>query len=60
MTRGPCTFRQQDVTRALKASVAAGVKIARIEIDKGGKIVLVTEEKSGPTDPTTNEWDAVK
>jgi hypothetical protein len=27
MTRGPCTFRQQDITRALRAVKAAGVHV---------------------------------
>jgi hypothetical protein len=50
MTRASSTFRQQDVTRALKAVTAAGVDIARIEIDKAGKIVIVTtnESQGGP------------
>jgi hypothetical protein len=30
------------VTRAVKAVTAAGVNIARVEIDKSGKIVIVT------------------
>jgi hypothetical protein len=51
MARASSTFRQQDVTRALKAVTAAGVDIARIEIDKAGKIVIVTtneESQGGP------------
>ena len=42
MARAPSTFRQSDVTRAVKAVAAAGVNIARVEIDKSGKIVIVT------------------
>jgi len=60
MARAPSTFRQQDVTRAVKAVSAAGVHIARIEIDKTGKIVIITAD---PTDPAemneANEWDRV-
>ena len=61
MPRAPSTFRQQDVTRAVKAVAAAGVHIARIEIDKAGKIVIIT---AGVTDQPgetmeANEWDRV-
>ena len=59
MARAPSTFRQQDVTRAVKAVSAAGVHIARIEIDKTGKIVIIT---AGPINQPgkmreANEWD---
>jgi hypothetical protein len=33
MTRSASTFRQADVTKAIKGTVAAGVDIARVEID---------------------------
>jgi hypothetical protein len=59
MSRGPATFKQQDLSRALKAVVTAGVKVARIEIDRAGKIVLVTSEMAQAV-PEANEWDAVK
>jgi hypothetical protein len=42
MARGPTTFRQRDVTAAIKAAAAAGLLVARVEIDKSGKIVIVT------------------
>jgi hypothetical protein len=61
MARAPSTFRQQDVTRAVKAVTAAGVHIARVEIDKAGKITIITGDGAGqPADlPEANEWDRV-
>ncbi len=41
MARGSCTFKQGDVTKAVKAVVAAGVNVARVEIDKNGRIVVI-------------------
>jgi hypothetical protein len=61
MARTPSTFRQQDVTRAVKAVTAAGVHIARIEIDKAGKIVIIATDAAGqPAQiPEANEWDRI-
>jgi hypothetical protein len=42
MARAPSTFRQQDVTRAVKAVAAAGVDILRVEVARDGRIVIVT------------------
>jgi hypothetical protein len=42
MSRGQQTFKQRDVTKALKATVKAGIAVERVEIDKNGKIVIVT------------------
>jgi hypothetical protein len=54
MVRAASTFRQRDVTRAVKAVAAAGVSIARVEIDKAGRIVIVTGQ-SGPQDDLDRE-----
>jgi hypothetical protein len=62
MTRAPSTFRQQDVTKAVKAVAAAGVHIARVEIDKAGKIVIITTdatENQSSESAEVNEWDRV-
>jgi hypothetical protein len=61
-TRGRCTFRQRDLTRALRATVAAGIELRRIEIDTGGKIILVPgKPRESPRDSGDqhNEWDTV-
>jgi hypothetical protein len=42
VARGRCTFRQQDATRAARAALAAGLEVQRIEIDRDGKITVVT------------------
>jgi len=62
MPRAPSTFRQQDVTRAVKAVTAAGVHIARVEIDKTGKIVIIAADTAERSDGKTkaNEWDRVR
>jgi hypothetical protein len=43
MGRGPSTFKKEDVTRAVRAAIAAGIQVQRVEIDPAtGKIVIVT------------------
>ena len=60
MAKGACTFRQRDVTAAVKAVVAAGIEVARVEIDKAGKMVIVAgkaAETAEATGQDFNEWD---
>ncbi|MGH6865671.1 MAG: hypothetical protein ACREDO_05785 [Methyloceanibacter sp.] len=40
MSRGPLTFKQRDLTRAIKAALAAGLTVERAWIDVDGKIML--------------------
>jgi hypothetical protein len=60
LSRRPPTFRQRDVVAAVKAVVAAGCAVTRVEVDKAGKIVVVVISKdpalNNPYD-TVNEWD---
>jgi hypothetical protein len=61
MPRGQCTFRQSDVTKAVKAVVAAGVQVARVEVDREGRIVVVTGRASAPEEGReSNEWDSIR
>jgi hypothetical protein len=62
MARGPCTFRQRNVTAAVKAVVAAGVEVARVEVDKPGKIIIVAKmegELPAQINSNGNPWDEV-
>ena len=54
MARAPSTFRQQDVTRAVKAMVAAGVDLERIrvEISKAGSITVTVNASDDHGDDT--------
>jgi hypothetical protein len=62
MARAPSTFRQQDVTRALRAALRAGVEIQRCEIAPDGKIILVTRNDAiaGSSEPMSplDSWRA--
>jgi hypothetical protein len=50
-------FRQQDVTRALKGAIAAGVEIARVEIDPTGKIVIQLSNGEVKEQAATDDLD---
>jgi hypothetical protein len=54
-------FRQRDLTRALKATQAAGVKIARVEVDHGKLVIVPAQDRDDTAviKPQANEWDIV-
>ena len=54
MARRPCTFRQQDATRAARAAIAAGLDVQRIEIDRDGRIVVVTGKSEAAVEPAND------
>jgi hypothetical protein len=60
MARRPATFRQQDVTRALRAARAAGLEVTGYEIEPTtGKIVVNTSTEAKPIAETDfDQWMA--
>jgi hypothetical protein len=63
MSRGARTFRERDVTSAVRAVMRTGAQIGRVEIDKAGKIVVHVGMPAPAVAESTegrNEWDAVK
>jgi hypothetical protein len=62
LSRGRTTFRQRDVCAAIRAVLQAGCEVVRIEVDRDGKIIVVTSNKGQPGADvrcTSNEWDAL-
>jgi len=60
MSRGPSTFRQRDLTAAVKAVVAAGQSVARVEVDKAGRISIIIGVPANDNEIAAggaNEWD---
>ena len=62
MSRSAQTFKQGDVTKALKGAEKAGLKVHRTEVRQDGSILLDFDPPavSPRDDPNVNEWDTVK
>jgi len=60
MGHGRCTFKEVDLTRALSAAKKAGAHVARAEVARDGKIVLVLKKDGEPSSrDERNEWDEI-
>jgi hypothetical protein len=60
-TRRAFAFKQADITRALRATKAAGCLVGRVEIEPEGKIVIVTDAGAAAIDELDHElaeWEA--
>lgn len=54
--RGPRLFKQSDLTAAVKAVENAGKSVAKVELDKDGKITLFIAGRDSVA-PATNPWE---
>jgi hypothetical protein len=58
MSKGMQIFKQTDLLRAIRTSQKAGLSIARVEIDRDGKIVVVVGDgkKAENTATELDRW----
>jgi hypothetical protein len=57
MRHGRATFKETDLTRALRAARKAGADVERVEVGRDGRIVLVLKDGE-KVFTERNEWDA--
>ncbi len=62
MSRGAHSFKQGDVTKAIKGAVNAGLAVTRVHIDKKtGDIILIADHsKKGLDRDKSDDWDDVR
>ena len=59
MGKGPAKFTKRDVKTAVSAVSEAGCNVIRVEIDKNGKIVILTGNAQAQDQSPDNEWDSL-
>jgi hypothetical protein len=60
MSRAPVSFKERDLTRAVKAIKKAGLKIKIVEVHKSGRIIVVPVHTEGAeAQQDQDEWDQV-
>ena len=58
MSKSQWRFKPRELTRAIESVKANGLTISGVEVDKAGKIIIVTGSPVGHVD-RTNEWDEI-
>ncbi|MFZ2080147.1 MAG: hypothetical protein WAV38_26570 [Xanthobacteraceae bacterium] len=58
MSRRPASVTQAAVKRTVKAVLDAGVEVARVEVGKDGKIVVIAGKPGEHIDVGANDLDA--
>jgi hypothetical protein len=62
-SRRPSAFRQSDVTKTVKAVIAAGLRVVGVKVATDGKIEVVTTSEANAAENAanaargSNEWD---
>jgi hypothetical protein len=59
MSRSAQSFKQGDVTKAIKGAVKAGFKVGRFEIEDG-KIIVFAGDAEAKVESVPNEWDEIE
>jgi hypothetical protein len=52
------SVRKRDVCAAVKGAVAAGVSVARVEVDKEGRIIIIAGKANETSTTAANALDA--
>ncbi len=58
MSRAATRIKQVDVVRAVKGALAAGLTVARVEVDGSGKIVVICGEAAPDLSPSPGDFEA--
>jgi hypothetical protein len=56
MSRAPLSFKERDLTRAIRGAVKAGLNVARVEIDKASNRIILFFNGDNE-EPPSNDWD---
>lgn len=57
MSRGRCKFTQADVTKAVRAVVAAGIGVREVVVDANGAIRIIVGEPVNTSSVVDNQDD---